>query len=454
MTSDHMKSTENKLWAQLRDAGVSVLLSSQREGGLWSYPSSDFDHSLLYAPDDSEELEARKRETFGHASITVSWVALEALAAAFGRDPPLPKSPTRALKANRFDSGAYGSLIARAGAPPYVNESAKHTASSILLQFSVSESSAESSDLLRSLDWLANPTSQVVGGGWPYANNEKGRGLGPMTTAACIAALCQGHKRLGHSMPTDLKSNLVHAVQRGFEAITAGKTDAIWDGFDSEGLPQATRVGDSAFILWLLGLALTSDLALFVPEAGKTVDGLRRKLLRDGPDDGWPARESAGTISISATICVLQALTAFSARHRPAEKQRIQRAEAVVLELLSAPDSWKSLRVWDWAMLTELATARAGPISESSALGLARTLESIRKRSANHRPIAGLLRKLPETSWAPIRYIRFRGLVEPEPSGRLDEWYNSLTPLQQQLLFLAIATALSVVTALAMGVLG
>lgn len=409
------RSSDNKRWAELRDAALSVVWLSQRDEGLWYYPSSPFDRSLSYAPGGSSEEEIRTGE-FGAASISVSWVALRALSKVLGDARPQVDQVLQALTRHRSTDGAYGSLAARANAPAMINKSARHVATAMLLRMAFNPE-APHQELEQSARWLTQ--THPSGSGWPFAEADRERGPGPTTTSYCIAALTHFRARFESRVDPTLVLQIGRVLDESFSWLVGARQSYLWDG-GSEGIVEATRTADSAYIVWTLAHAVAAMRNRGPDDAADATLRFRRDFLAHAlPTGGWPANEVSAVAALSATICSLFALTTDVAPniYAPAELETIRAAEAFVLGSMDQPLSWRRLRMWDWATLAVLAEDRCAPLSEADRLSYASLLAGMKAVARRSDDPERVLTALPRQSQAAALYCLTRRELAREHHG-------------------------------------
>lgn len=352
---------DRRAWEALRDTATSVVFLSQRPGGMWSLPTSDFELLQPGAAPGSKELPIRKREKFGYPSITVSWIALRGLRASLGRIPDQARQVLTELTEFKSPRAAYGSPASRHRGSPSINESPRHTATALLLLMEFGTAAYPPPDLLPSIRWLLS--KRTPGTGWRFEDNAER--MGPITTATSLAALTRfAALTSAEDFGPELPKALVAAVDEGLNALISSANNGVWD-CSGEGRFQSTEISDSAFVIWVLGQATSESAPLLQSCRSSDIRRLRRDLLSRCVGDGWPRSIADRTVSAPATVWVLR-MVAEAAEDDPMTDYQdlITRANLHLINEMSQDDSWRSFEMWDWAALAELASSHTGAMSE------------------------------------------------------------------------------------------
>lgn len=417
-------------WTAVRDAAVSVVFLSQRPAGMWSLPTSDFDLRQPGATAGSQELSIRKREKFGHASITVSWIALRALRAALDRIPPQARSVLDEVSQFRSPRHSYGSIASRLGGKPSINDSPRHTATALLLLMEFGSDHHQLADLLPNIRWLISQA--LPGGGWRFEANEDR--MGPITTATSLAALSRfAASAPGQLIGSDLDRNLNSVIGAGYAALVASVSNGVWDG-SAEGRFQSTEVGDAAFIIWLLGRVLQERPGSLQATAIDEIRSLRRDLLAAQVDNGWPRSISSTTPSVPTTIWVLR-MAADALDDGPSyhPKEATDRAARYVIHELERPETWRGFEMWDWAMLTELASIHVGGMDERTENTLWWTLDGIAETHRKGLLTRNDIQTLPLNARDAVEYCLSQGDRLGLTKGPIERWWKNCPEWQRSL---------------------
>lgn len=386
--------SDEAIWSQIRDNAFQMVLLTQRADDFWAIPTTRDEAGKTWAPDGALEDAIRKRDRFGHPSITVTFNALTALAAASG-SPATWAAPAalRAIETYRGKHGGYGTPVARKDGNEH-NAVPRHTAMAIVsnLIFSSEIPSTLNAHLSSPIEWLLK--NQLRLGGWPYDRSDPASSLGFLSTASAICALClyldrePGQGRLDRSAR--------RAVARGYDALAASRHSGVWDG---DGAPPDSQIDNSAFALRLLCLAdRAGRLSSLVSERSCPLDQLVAEFSRTLLVGGWPERVGEKVVSPACSISGLQ-LVLEAGNPAGLDVGQLSAVERTIL------GSWKSgelplaMEAWDWECLALLASAKIGPMSST-------TLQLCRRRCAQIRGrwLAGKITR------SDIRY--FRGNVK------------------------------------------
>jgi hypothetical protein len=420
-------------WKRVQGAALSVVALSQRDEDpserLWYLPTSLFEELQTLAPPGSVEAKARDEvhvdrayRRFGYPSITVSWKALAAIATATSARPAAAREVIRGLKEFQSPDGAYGSKVPRQHGHT-INECARHTAMALLIQMDFGEDQTPASLIARferPISWLLGPAA-LPEGGWAFEQSVRSQqeGLGGTSTVACIMALSRFAAICG---PATLKAKGVYEliqeqVSKSLRALAAHRTSSgTWD-LRNEGLPTETRVAESAYIVSGIRYAVRAGaLASLDEEAPEILRDMQEGLLQVGLplERGWPAEAAGLSVSPSATICALHALSDLKPHNLDTkERQLVAAAETRLLEELGRDNIWEFLRTWDWATLAELSSARVGPIGLSEWSKLYSTIVSVKQAKDASRLSRAVLRRLPMAARMAARYCLTRGLSIP-----------------------------------------
>jgi hypothetical protein len=419
-------------WRPFQLAALALVLLSRRDDEpderLWYFPSSQFEELQTLAPPGSEEAKYKASpmsgtafRRFGNASVTVSWKSLVAIESAIGLRPVDAREVIRDLSGFQSPAGLYGSKRRRKDGVVSINENARHTAMSLLVQMHFGEDRAPTSiyaRFRRQIDWLLNE-AMLPDGGWPFEQTEESKkeGLGATSTTACLMAISQFEKlcRLRESDQRVLPSNLCENVTRSVKALLDARADGIWD-LRNEGLPLETRVAESAYII--SGIRHAMKFGALSSLVDERLD--MRAVLRALQSDllslampfgrGWPANIGGLSISSAATICALHAISGIEPSElNPAERELISNSENHVITSLTRDNGWELLRTWDWATLAEYASVKIGPLSSKEWSSFAKKIGSVRRAHMSGRLTPYVLYKVPSVSRSAVVYCLTRG---------------------------------------------
>ena len=299
-------SETSETWSEIRDGAFQVVLLTQRSDDFWALPARPGELHDTWAPPGSRDHKVRSAELFGHPSITVSFNALTAIAAASGSAPQWAVPPVlRAIDTFRAYDGGYGTPVRRMNQVE-INSVPRHTAMAAVahLLFSPRGEPADLSAYLEpSIKWLLD--SQRSKGGWPYERGGR-PALGYLSTASALCALCL-FLDLGYAALPLAKSIRV-AVSKGYAELVNQGSRGIWKG---DGTPPHSQIVNSTFALRLLHLANRSGTLVGLTAGSDGLDELVARFAEHKREDGWP--EMAGTgaadpvTSLSALHLMLEA---------------------------------------------------------------------------------------------------------------------------------------------------
>jgi hypothetical protein len=334
-----------------------MVLLTQRADNFWAIPTTRDEVGKTSAPEGTPDAAIHKEERFGYASITVTFNALAALAAASG-SPAAWSTPDalRAIESHRGKHGGYGTPIGRKDGNEH-NAVPRHTAMAIVshLVFSSEIRSALGAHLSSPVEWLLK--NQLRQGGWPYDRSDPSSSLGFLTTASAICALClfldheSGKGRLSHSAK--------RAIAKGYDRLIAERHSGVWDG---DGSTPDSQIDNAAFALRLLCLAdRAGTLSSLTSERSCPVRQLVAEFSRTVAKGGWPERIGARTVSPPASISALQVVLQ-TGNPGGLEAGKLSAVEQTILSSWKRGELPLAMEAWDWQCLALLASAKAGPM--------------------------------------------------------------------------------------------
>lgn len=365
------------IWAQIRATAFQVTLLTRRQDGFWSIPTIAAEVSDTYATPDSREESVRQKDRFGHASITASVNALEALASVLGAVPQgIAASTLAAIEAHRGKHGGYGTPVPRKDQIE-VNAVPRHTAMAALAHLRFSRggrAGALAQHLEPTIKWLLE--NRLRQGGWPYDWTDPPHAIGFLSTSSSICALSL-YLELG-DIPKTIASQVRTAVRSGYANLLRHQRNAVWDG---DGAPSIYQVLDSAFALRLLRFAnRNGTLSSIIQGEAQTPDQLVALYCANAVDCGWPdnlvSRDASPVTSVSALQLVLET-------NNPSGFSDLFLAsvEKAILSAWTDGGLFGRLTAWDWQCLAMLAAIKAGPIAALEAGTLMERCQNIRRRS-------------------------------------------------------------------------
>jgi hypothetical protein len=367
--------SDEAIWSQIRDNSFQMVLLTQRADDFWAIPTTRDEAGKTWAPDGTLDAALRKRERFGHPSITVTFNALTALAAASG-SPAAWAAPTalRAIESYRGKHGGYGTPVARKDGNER-NAVPRHTAMAIVtnLIFSREIPSALNAHLRSPIEWLLK--NQLRLGGWPYDRSDPASSLGFLSTSSAICALClyldrePGQGRLDRSAK--------RAITKAYDALIAIRHLGVWDG---DGSPPDSQIVNSAFALRLLCLAdREGRLSSLVSEHSCPLNRLVAEFSRTLLEGGWPDRVGEEVVRPVSSISGLQLVLATG---NPAglNAGQLRAVEQTILRSWKGGELPLAMEAWDWECLALLASAKIGPMSSQTEQLCRRRCSQIRSR--------------------------------------------------------------------------
>jgi hypothetical protein len=398
-------------WQAIGRASAIVVMASEREAGLWSYPTTANEVGANYSIRDSEEFKARSIETFGSESLTATCVALIALAELLDSCPrPIFTRASQAFETHRDGAEpVYGTAVT-GRRQPGINKSARHTAMAVLtkiLPVSRGLPPPPYRPVEEIVSWLLS--ARRPDGGWPYEESDRSRD-DPISTAACLAAICWFLARFRSDIPRGVSDKIRSSVADGFESLRKQQTGpGLWRGY----IPGQTDVIDSAFVIDLLSMhVVRTELEKMMPSTTAHVDNfklaLRDCLLDGGWPDTWEPLLGSPRPSLGATISSLLVLNGFRDGRDDARWQTSYRntQDRVVTELFEYGGA-ASLTSWDWIMLCRLAARHHKLVGEDGRLF--ESAERLQRTASTGGIREGAMRDIPDIAHHTLRFVMSRG---------------------------------------------
>ena len=429
-------------WEDVRNAAVAVTALTQRQEGLWSLPTSQFDLSLLFAPSGSLTERVRRREGFGFPSMGVTYVALEGLRRC---GAPMRESVARVLTGLpdfQQPDGAYGSLRPIANSPPQIIPSARHTGCGLLIALGFGPAPEAHAPPEKTARWLVARRNRLQDGGWAY-DIKQNRSLGPTTTAVCLAALCQ-FSSLHGLLDGTFKRALSFAISSGLAALEQASEHGLWDT-GPEGGPRATQVGDAGLVHWFLGHAESYGLSRHSENAGEILARLREQYYSLALPIGFPELPGSTQVGVEATISGLWGLLNTPRATQAIEDDRLEVMLKFVQSALREADCPHVLRTHDWAVLCHLGSQVCGPFGQLSALRLQRTVLAVERATSSGRLSWAEINRLPPLSRVPIAFALTKGAPDQLLQKGLDTWFQRLTEWRRGIMLTLLAVPVTVV---------
>lgn len=349
-------------WQQIRDLSYQIVRLTQRQDFFWGLPTTESEIHHTFAPAGSTENVERKKEKFGHPSITVSYRALTALVPALEQGASKITSATlKAILSHRAPEGGYGSPYSRRD-DVEINAVPRHTAMGLLsaLVFAPKFGFPIARDkVVQSVIWLLGTRSRKSG--WPYDHKSKSPEFGFLSTSSSIAALCL---YLDHFLdcPSDQKAKIEVAIVEAFAALELKQNNGAWTG---DGIPIEYQIRDSAFAIQLMYLADRNGRLSGLIDGGRgKIGSLLQHFVEIALRDGWAATVGENVANPQATVSGLEAISS-SDGFVTIEASTLLKFENLILSAWKEGRLSASMTGWDWQCLLTLATSKVGPIKEN-----------------------------------------------------------------------------------------
>jgi hypothetical protein len=367
--------TDEATWIQIRDVSFQVVLLTQRADQFWALPTISDEVKKTHAPAGSLDATIRNQEPFGFPSITVTFNALEALAAASGSKPTwVAPAALHAIETFRGKHGGYGTPVPRKDGTGH-NVVPRHTAMAVVsnLNFSNDVPSTLIAHARPSIEWLLK--NQLRLGGWPYDYSNPEPMLGFLSTASAICALC--HFLDCEPTQSALTRGARRAIPKSYDALVGTRHSGVWDG---DGSTSDSQIDNAAFGLRLLKLAdRRGRLSSLVPEHSPSLNQIIGDFSRTMIDGGWPDRVGEKPISPTSSISGLQ-LVIETASHAGLDSNALLAVERTILASWKSDELPLAMEAWHWECLALLASAKAGPMSSAAQQTYRSRCEKVRRR--------------------------------------------------------------------------
>jgi hypothetical protein len=404
-TNLHFEPTEVEKWRVIARASAAVIIVTQRENGIWSYPINE-EELGRYSDGSSHKAFYEK-----YGSYTATWSFLLALERLFGQ---IPAHVRRDLE-NWFEKhapygGAYGSPIPRGlGQQQRVDASARHTGYALLtrLRYLPDHRPDEWATIA---SWIvANKTPRF---GWKHLPEDNVDDA--MSTGACVAALAYFLSVASAQVDAYQADDYAKAIREGLEWLLSSiDNNRLWEGHRA----GQTDVLDSALIIELFTLpAVTSQIGRIYPEERLVIKRLQRVMVASTKRNGWPAKFDGSDLSLASTInALLVTLDHFGSSRDNSVRQHAHTVCMFILDQIENHDGGSWLMGWEWAYLASLSSAilvaaQGHGLSEVERRHIQRQVLKVKKRKHILTKILALAR-LPLISFSPILFVLTKGRV-------------------------------------------